>query len=463
MLARLFLSCALVLCASSAFAADKPNVLFLIADDLNCSLGCYGHDLVKTPNIDRLAKRGVRFERAYCQFPLCNPSRASMLTGLRPDHTGVLENATYFRKNLPDRVTLPQLFQKHGYFVARIGKLYHYGVPAQIGTDGLDDKPSWQQVINPRGRDKDVEDQIFSLQKGQFGGTLSWLAVDHLDEEQTDGKIATAAVEMLEKRKDKPFFLAVGFFRPHTPYVSPKKYFALYPPEKAGLPLREAGDRDDIPAPAITVRPPNYGISEDLQREARQAYFASITFMDAQVGRVLDAVDRLGLDKNTVIVFCSDHGYHLGEHGLWQKQSVFEESARVPLIIAAPGMKHAGQSTRGLAELVDVYPTLVELCGFKDQPNLDGDSLVPLLDDPKSAGQKTAITQVRRGGGKNNPAFHGYSVRTDRYRYTLWAGGEKGEELYDHEKDPHEFTNLAGKKEFAETVAEMKKLLPNRD
>jgi len=430
---------------------------------------------VKSPRIDALAKRGVRFDRAYCQFPLCNPSRSSFLTGLRPDQTGVHDNAFVFRTKIPDVVTMPQMFQKNGYFVARVGKLYHYGVPAQIGTNGLDDPASWQKVINPKGRDKDDEEKIFSIDgKKSFGGTLSWLAADGTDEEQTDGKIAEAAIGLLEQNKDKPFFLAVGFFRPHTPYVSPKSYFGMYPPDKVPLAKTPADDRKDIPDPALPVKNPNYGLEEKTQREAIQAYFAAVTFMDQQVGKVLDALDRLGLKDNTIVVFHSDHGYHLGEHGLWQKQSLFEESARVPLIISVPGMKTAGQGSPRMAELVDVYPTLAELCGLEAPANLAGKSLRPLLESPQAASEKVAVTQVFRGGGQAGKAkagakgekksdappapvgFKGYSVRTERYRYTEWDGGKRGLELYDHEQDPHEITNLADRPEMAQTVKELK-------
>jgi iduronate 2-sulfatase len=443
--------------------SQKLNVLYIVSDDLNNSLGCYGHPQVKSPRIDELAKRGVRFDRAYCQFPLCNPSRSSFLTGLRPDQTGVLDNAFVFRKKIPEVVTLPQLFQKNGYFVARVGKLYHYGVPNQIGMDGLDDPPSWQKVINPKGRDKDDEDKIFSIDgKKSFGGTLSWLSADGTDEEQTDGKIAEAAIGLLEQNKDQPFFLAVGFFRPHTPYVAPHKYFEMYPAEKVPLAKMPADDRKDIPDPALPVKNPNYGLDEKTQREALQAYFASITFMDQQVGKLLDGLDRLKLRENTIIVFHSDHGYHLGEHGLWQKQSLFEESARVPLIISAPGMKTAGQASPRVAELVDVYPTLAGLCGLKAPENLAGKNLKTLLANPQVASDKVAVTQVQRGGGqpakgKTPPAaFKGYSVRNERYRYTEWDGGERGAELYDHESDPQEITNLAEKPEMAGVVKEMK-------
>ncbi|MCX6868900.1 MAG: sulfatase-like hydrolase/transferase [Verrucomicrobia bacterium] len=266
-------------------AAPKLNVLLLVSDDCRAVQGCYGEPTL-TPNIDRLASRGLRFDRAYCQYPLCNPSRASFLTGLRPDTTGVSENTTHFRKNVPNAVTLPQLFKNNGYFVARIGKLYHYGVPKQIGTNGLDDPVSWEQVINPRGRDCDDEDQIFSIIGGEqakvavgtrnYGATLSWLAADGADIEQTDGKIAAAACQLLREKKDQPFFLAVGFFRPHTPYVSPRKYFGLYPPQQIALAQNMPGDREGKPQAALTVFPPNYGMTEDQQRTVTQAYLCGL-------------------------------------------------------------------------------------------------------------------------------------------------------------------------------------------
>ncbi|MGE3821035.1 MAG: sulfatase [Isosphaeraceae bacterium] len=459
----------------SAIAADPPkssppNVLLILSDDLNNDLATFGHSQVSSPNLDRLARKGVRFERAYCQFPLCNPSRASFMTGLRPDSTGVKENATHFRKNRPDVVTLGQFFQNQGYVSARVGKIYHYGVPAQIGTSGLDDPPTWNEVVNPRGRDKDDEPEIFSIRPGSgFGGTLSWLAAEGDDSEQTDGKSAAAAVGLLEKYKGRPFFLAVGFYRPHTPYVAPKKYFSLYPTDSIRL-VSEPG-REGVPAPALTVNPPNYGISEDLQRQAIQAYRASTTFMDAQVGILLDALERLELDRNTIVVFQSDHGYHLGEHGLWQKQSLFEESARVPLIVAAPGQKGNGQASKSLVELIDVYPTLVDLCGFSPPAHLQGESLKPILEDPTRSVKSAAVTQVRRAGQaasatprkaqakQAQPTFEGFSVRSDRYRYVEWDGGRRGRQLYDHQNDPAERKNLAEDPAMADVVAEHQRLL----
>ena len=458
----------------SLLAAEKLNVLFVVSDDLCPRLGCYGEPLVKSPNIDRLAARGVRFDRAYCQFPLCNPSRTSFLTGLRPDTTGVYDNSLQFRKKVPDHVTLPQTFQKAGYFVARVGKLYHYGVPAQIGTDGLDDPPSWQQVINPRGRDKDDEESIFTLNPkaagaARFGGTLSWLEAEGEDADQTDGKSAAATIKLMEQHKDKPFFLACGFFRPHTPYVAPKKWFDMYPLEKIKLPTLVPNYRDGVPNAAfMSHKPEQANMADALRQQAIQAYHASTSFMDAQVGQLLDALDRLKLADKTIVVFLSDHGYHLYEHGLWQKMSLFENSARVPLVIAVPGNKSNGQACRRVVELVDLHPTLAELCGLTAPTNLDGKSLKSLLDDPQSAWDKPALTQVSRGtptatnDPSKKPSFMGRSIRTERYRFTEWDNGDKGAELYDHDNDPGELKNLAADPAHSATVETLRKELRQR-
>lgn len=454
-------------------SAAKPNVLLLVTDDCRAMQGCFGGPAL-TPHIDRLATRGLRFQRAYCQYPLCNPSRSSFLTGLRPDTTGVTDNHTRFRDRRPQTVSLPQLFKEHGYFVARVGKLYHYGVPKQIGTNGLDDPVSWERVVNPRGRDCDDEDKIFSIVGGKqarvavgtrnYGATLSWLAAEGTDAEQTDGKIAREACRLLREHKDKPFFLAVGFFRPHTPYVSPKNYFDLYPPEKIPLAVNPPRDREDKPRAALTVFPPHYGMDEEQQRTVIQSYQASVSFMDAQCGLVLDELGKLGLADNTIVVFLSDHGYHLGEHGLWQKMTLFEESTRVPLIIAAPGMPASGKTTAGIAELIDVYPTLADLCGLPAPKDLEGTTLRPLLEDPGRAWDKHAFSQAIHGPqggradtGKGAATAVGRSVRTDRYRYTEWNEGRDGIELYDHRQDPLEHKNLA--KDQPRTVTELRAIL----
>lgn len=434
----------------------RLNVLFLVADDLNNDLGAYGAP-VRSPNIDKLAARGVRFDRAYNQYPLCSPSRSSFLTGRRPNATGVLTNpqmvrnpmSPHFREKLPAALTLPQFFRTNGWLAARVGKLYHYGVPNTIGTAGLDDYLSWDLTVNPRGRDREAHDRIFSLRPGQFGGTVSWLADEGTDAEQTDGIAAVEAVKLLErfKRNRESFFLAVGFYRPHTPYVAPKRYFDMYPRDRIQLPTVSDADRARTPEAAYrSALKEQDSMTDDQRRQAIQAYWASTTFMDAQVGHVLTALDRLGLSDNTIVVFTSDHGYHLGDHGLWQKMSAFERSARVPLIIAPPAAKLRGVAARGLAELVDLYPTLTELAGLKPPAPLDGVSLAPMLRDPAATVKQAAFTQVRNG----------YSVRTDRWRYTEWAEGKQGAQLYDMTADPGETTNLAGDARHAETIKELR-------
>lgn len=439
-------------------APRKPNLLFIVADDLNNALGCYGHPLVKSPNIDRLARRGARFERAYCQFPLCNPSRSSFMTGRRPDTTKVYDNSARFRQALGDVVTLPQHFKNQGYFVARVGKLYHYGVPGQIGTSGLDDEASWQEVINPRGRDKDDEADVINLTPriANIGGALTLMVAQGTDAEQTDGKLADEVIHLLEQKKGEPFFIAAGFYRPHVPCIAPQKYFDLYPLDQISLPADYATLSQDVPPVAFAVKPANYGVEESKLRQMVQAYYASVTFMDAQVGRVLDALERLNLADDTIVVFFGDHGWLLGEHGQWQKMSLFEESARVPLIITVPGAK-GGKVSGRTVELVDLYPTLADLCGLPASNGLEGRSLRPLLNNPRARWDKPAFTQVWRGQPPNRVT--GRSVRTERWRYNEWDEGRQGAELYDHDRDPREQRNLAKDPKYAKTVAEMKRLL----
>jgi len=449
---------------TSAVAAEakRPNVLFLISDDLNNSLGCYGHPQTQTPNLDKLAARGVRFERAYCQFPLCGPSRNSMLTGLYPNSTGILSNQQIFRQTIPRHHSLPQAFRLAGYFAARIGKLYHYNVPKSVGTNGHDDPGSWELELNPAGCDRlEEEPHIFSLVPGRFGGTLSWYASPRSDRYHTDGMLAADAEWVLERcarRKDRPFVLAVGFYRPHTPYVAPKPYFDRYPEGKMPVVRGVAEDQADLPRAALfSYKREQDVLTDDLRRQCVQAYYASTTFMDAQVGRVLDALQRLELAENTIVVFTSDHGYHLGEHGLWQKMSLFEQSARVPLIIATPNAPAKGGVAKDPVGLIDLYPTLAELCGVKTPENLQGQSLLPMLNDPNATGRGWTLSQVTRRGPARR--FFGYSLRTPRWRYTEWGQGELGRELYDHDADPRELTNLADDPVHAETVAQLSEQL----
>ena len=448
----------LALAVPAGAAQKKLNVLFIAVDDMNNDLGCYGHPLVKSPNIDRLAARGVRFERAYCQFPLCSPSRSSLFTGLRPDTTRVFDLQYHFRQGLPDVVTLPQMFMKNGYYVARVGKMYHYGNPGDIGTSGLDDRVSWMEHFNPAGRDKTaLEPDIMNYTpKRGLGSAMAFLAdPTGTDVEHTDGKVATQTIQLLEQAQERALLHRRGLLQ------------AALPVDYAKEVLRPLPDGGDQPAPITTNTPHDYpplalastkpwpynGVTHDQARECKRAYYAAISFVDAQIGRLLDAVDRLGLRDNTIIVFWSDHGYHLGEHGLWFKQSCFEEAARVPLIISVPGLKTAGQASPRLAELVDLYPTLADLAGLTPPPGLQGVSLRPLLLNPTAEWHHPAFTQVQRGEAP------GHSVRTDRWRYTQWDRGAKGEELYDQENDPQELHNLAALPKYASTVAEMKALL----
>lgn len=447
---------------------ERPNVLFISTDDLNIDLGCYGRPWARTPNLDRLAEQGVRFDLTYCQYPLCNPSRVSMLTGLRPDTTRVYDLATNFRTTVPDAVTLPQLFRQNGYYTARVGKIFHYGVPRQIGTPGMDDPISWDFTFNPLGRDKIEEDRLHILTRGTgtntIGFAMAWLSMDGTDEEQTDGIGVAQTVRLLEEvaRERRPFFIGMGFYRPHTPFVATHRWFDAHPLESVKLHTRPADDLDDVPDIALHIRPPDYGLDEGGLRDCMRGYRAAVSCLDAQVGILLDTLDRLGLAENTIVVFFSDNGFLLGQHGQWQKQLLFDESARVPLIIRVPGMGGKGPCLRPV-ELLDVYPTLVELCRLPAPPQqLEGRSLVPFLRDPATPSDRPAFSQVTRnvGRGEQRRRIMGYSVRTQRWRYTEWGpDGRRGRELYDHETDPGEFRNLAEDPAHRETVEQLRGLL----
>lgn len=438
----------LLILRASVSAAERPNVLFIAVDDLAAALGCYGDRVAQTPHIDRLAATGVRFDRAYNQLPLCNPTRASVMTGLRPDQIKVYDLDAHFRDTVPDVVTLSQQFINQGWFSARVGKIYHYNVPASIGTDGFDDPQSWQRTVNPIGRDKTDEAMVYNAEPHRkISGALSWLAADGADEEQTDGMIATEAIKIMEEKKDEAFFLGVGFFRPHTPYVAPKKYFDMYPLSEMRLPYAPDGDRDDVPTAAFAHNNPvpNYSLDTLTLRKAMQAYYACVSFVDAQVGRLLDSLDELGIADKTIVVFWSDHGYHLGEHnGIWQKRTLFEQGARAPLIIRAPGAMGNGQASPRVVEFVDIYPSLLDVANIEIPEGLAGRSLQPLLQDPIMEWNGEAVTQILRpADDRLDTQVMGCSIRTHRWRYTEWSEGASGVELYDHYTDPLEFNNLA--------------------
>ena len=444
--------------AGSLCAAPKPNILLLVSDDLNTHLGCYGEPVVKTPHLDKLAAQGVLFERAYCQFPHCNPSRASFLTGMRPRTTRVTNNEDNLYRNIPDVMTMPHWFREHGYATARCGKIFHLGVPS--GEESMDDPKAWDlgtpfkdERPYPKARESEVK-----VKTGKKQG-IGWSEIPCADDDLVDGAFARTAIDWLEKRdRSRPFLLAVGFHRPHLPLVAPAKYFDWYPLDSIKLPDEPADDADDIPAPARNGAVPGYTVTTtpDQRRAAIRGYLATVSFMDAQAGRVLDAIRRLGLDDNTIVIFMSDHGWHLGEHGLWHKRSLFEESARVPFIVRAPGCKGNGRRSASLIESLDLFPTLCDLAGVQAPDQLQGKSLRGVLGDPTSALHDGAFTEARRG---KDAEFFGRSVRTTRWRYTEWNGGRDGVELYDHDADPREFTNLAGDPRHAETMARLKAML----
>jgi len=434
--------------AALAQSGRRPmNVLLIMADDMNNSLGCYGHPLVKTPNLDALAARGVRFDRAYCQFPLCGPSRASMHTGLRPDVTRVLDNNVDFRDHIPNAVTMPQLFKNSGYFTARTGKMYHMNVPNEVGTPRFQDPPSWTHDHSPQGLELKTEGE------GLRTNPMPYIVAKDA-RGQADENAADEAISVLEKHRNEPFFLGCGLIRPHLPFVAPGKYFDMYPAGKMDLRVNPPDDLDDIPAAHKAIRANQWNhqkMSPERQRMALQGYYASTSFMDYEAGRVMDALQRLNLADRTVVVFVGDHGWNLGEHTRWMKMSLFEESARVPLLVAAPGMKGNGKGSRALVEMVDIYGTTAELAGLKPPADYQGTSMVPLLQSPERRWKSGAFTQIQFQG-----EIVGRSIRTDRYRYMKWEGHGDGEELYDHQTDAHEFTNLAGKPEHAATLGKLR-------
>jgi uncharacterized sulfatase len=424
----------------------KPNVLFIVVDDLNNSLGCYGHSIVKSPNIDSLAERGIRFERAYCQFTVCNPSRTSFLTGLRPDSTGILNNKVPFRSKLPDAVTLPQLFREHGYFTARVGKIFHAG-------GKMDDSKAWDIASDPKGTPLGKKGEGRNLTGGRVKW-CRWLAAEGNDEDQSDGQVAAEAVKFLEQHHNEPFFIAAGFHKPHDPFIAPKRYFDLYPLESLKLPKDPPDRSDELPQAIGSGWKKDFDRFTDRERlEFMRAYYAGISFMDAQVGKIIEAMDRLDLWRNTVVMFFGDHGYHLGQRGWWNKNTVFELSARAPLIVVRPQMRRKGGSCSRIVEFVDFYPTLADLCGLPVPENLEGRSFKPLLNNPNLPWKKMAFTQVQRG------KIAGRSVRTERWRYTEWDEGRQGVELYDHENDPGEYYNLANVRRYARTVVRLNRLL----
>ncbi|MCP4787684.1 MAG: sulfatase-like hydrolase/transferase [Fuerstiella sp.] len=443
--------------------AEQPNILFIAVDDLRVELGCYGSAHVKSPNIDKLASQGTLFERAYCQQTVCNPSRASMLTGMRPDTLRIWDLPTHFRQHKPDAVTLPQLFKRSGYHAQCVGKIFHNWRQ----DDWKGDPTSWSvpSVLhyNSHSNDKPLVDVEVppNLASGENGIECR----DVPDNAYFDGRVAESAITALREagQRDQPFFLAVGFWKPHTPFNAPKKYWDLYDRQDVPIPANITPPTD-VPDIALTSARYRGGADSKLLREMHHGHLAAISYLDAQVGRVLDELDTLGLRKNTIIVFWSDHGLHLGEHGLTRKTTAFELDAHVPLIIAAPGQK-PGQRTDALVELLDIYPTLANLCGLKAPAEVEGVPLTALLHDPAGNVKPVALTQTPRPNylrGKQ-PKIMGYSIRTRRFRYTEWrdfkTAKAQATELYDHENDPLETVNVAGRPDHSKTIVELAKRL----
>lgn len=430
----------------------RPNVLLIVADDLRDTVGCYGNAAVSTPNLDRLAARGVRFDHAYVQYPVCNPSRTSFLTGLRCEQTGVVDNRTFFRDRLPDVVTLPQLLRQHGWHTASYGKIFHVGeVPGENRAGWMDVGRSWDEAemfgTLPDGRE--IEGRNLT------GGKLPWCrwaATAGSDDDQPDGQAARRAIATIDAQAaaGRPWLVAAGFHRPHDPFVAPRRYFEMYPLDAVTIhhdpgnvtPLR----RLSIPGGAYADAFQRFGDRE--RREFQRAYYAGVSFMDAQVGRLLDALDERHLWDSTVVIFIGDHGYHHNERGWWSKSTLFERCCRVPCIVAAPGAKRGGVS-RGLVELVDLYPTVADYCGLAAPPTLAGTSMRPLVEDPERPGKRAALTLVTRGGRQ-----FGQAVRTERWRFISWSDGSR--ELYDHRVDPEEVNDLADDPALAGTIAELR-------
>ena len=465
--------------AGGELEGAAPNILLIISDDLNTRIGPYMDIDKHTPHLDRLANEGVQFTRAYCQFPLCGPSRASFMSGLYPATNGVLRNNDQpgsYKKETPALANHPSMagfFRENGYFTARVSKIYHMGVPGGIerGEPGGDEPDSWDYSYNVMGPEtlSPGELELLSPKNPHYGGNFSRMVIpDKYENTQTDYLAASQAIAILENRageipkegtnkqrikKDAPFFLAVGFVRPHVPLIAPENCFVPYPENEVILPPVRIGK--DVPEEALRRQNEKvFGMSKTQQRRTISSYMASVRFMDQQVGRLLDALDRLDLRQETIVIFLSDHGYNLGEHDCWSKISLWEGSVRIPLIFSVPGQENNyGTTSDNITELIDLYPTLTELCGFKEQEPriLQGKSLAGYISNSATKNNSDFAYTVSYGG---NAA----SVRTDKYRYTRWGDYPEidNEELYDHEKDPEEHFNMADDANYKKVLTEMR-------
>jgi arylsulfatase A-like enzyme len=438
----------------SAAEPDRPNVLFIAVDDLRPELGAYGNAQVKSPSIDRLAREGMTFRRAYVQQALCSPSRTSVMTGMRPDTTRVWDLKTDFRTTVPDAVTLPQLFKRHGYFTRAIGKVYH-------NREGLDDALSWSA---PSSKPKQPTYALPENASAPGVEGTAFESADVPDETYTDGQVARLAVQALRDLSagSAPFFLAVGFTRPHLPFVAPKKYWDLYDPAGIALarnPFRPRGAPEYAVPPGAELRSyrdiPEGSIPDDLARRLKHGYYASVSYTDAQIGKLLDELDRLRLRDKTIVVLWGDNGWKLGEHDAWSKHTNTENDVKAPLIVSLPGAQRTGDQTYRLVEFVDIYPTLADLAGLPLPAGLEGTSFQALLGNPGLPWKSAAFSQhPRRVGGRS---LMGYSMRTTRYRFTVWVDRTDPDrvdaiELYDWSVDRQENDNIANQPAQAATV-----------
>lgn len=456
---------ALVVAPCLLHAAERPNLLFILADDLRLNLGCYGDEVAVTPHLDRLAQRSTVFGRAYCQFPSCNASRTSMLTGMRPDSTSVYQLKTHFRDTAPDVVTLPQHLKQHGYHTESIGKVLHNYNPRI-----RDNELSWS---TPARLDKISHFGDYALSENGRKGKSKGIAAERADvgdDAYADGRIARDAVSTIHRlaEQKQPFFLAVGFLKPHSPYNAPKKYWELYDPEALeavapttrpeGVPdlnwfdIKEIRTFSDVPRSGA--------IPESTAKRMQHGYYAATSYLDANVGRLLNALEETGLAENTIVVFSSDHGYHLGENGHWTKVTPRELDAQVPLIVHLPDA--AGARTDAIVECTDIYPTLCDLCGLQAPKDLDGKSFAAVLKNPRRGARRAALTQVSRPW-TGEPESMAYSLRTDRYRYTRWVDLKTreviAEELYDNQSDQAERNNLVKSDQHGEVLARLRRLM----
>ncbi len=451
---------------ASSQELKRPNVLFIISDDLTATaLSCYKNTACHTPNVDKLASQGTRYTRAYCQFPICGPSRASIMFGYYPSATETYGYVSGRKHVGSDKLSWPQFFKEKGYYTARVSKIFHMGIPGDIirGSNGTDDSASWTQRFNSPGPEwksegeaELVQNNPFGLKSRKGGNVMTIVKAEGGDLAQSDGKTAEKASELIRQHKAEPFFLAVGFVRPHVPFVAPKEYFEPYPYPQMILPPKIEDDWSDIPTTGINyVTSKNGQMSEEQQKKAIAAYYASVSFMDAQVGKVLQTLKEEGLEDNTIVIFTSDHGYHLDEHGFWMKVSLHEESARVPLIIKVPGKAPA--VCHSFVELLDLYPTVVSLAGFTPPSGLQGRSLVKTLDNPEYKARDMAFS-ISRWNGK---LF--YLIRTKKWAYIQYQeDGNGGMELYNMQYDPKQYNNLAYYPQYKDVLKDMQSRLKEK-